>query len=83
MLDSRVKRTDILVSELVRKTNPLRLVLDGATVHNSMLELVLDRSVNGITLSLISEVQLVVTSREMHTKSSTVHPEARSTTGAV
>lgn len=83
MLDSRVKRTDILVSELVRKTNPLRLVLDGATVHNSMLELVLDRSVNGITLSLISVAQLTVTGREVHTKSSTVHPVARRTTGAV
>lgn len=78
-----VNRTNILVSELMRKADSLRLVLNRPTVHNSMLELVFDRSVNGITLSLISVAQLTVTGREMHTKSSTVHPVARSTTGAV
>ena len=56
-MEDGVNRTNILVSKLMRKADSLRLVLDGPTVHNSMLELVLDRSVNGITLSLVSVIQ--------------------------
>ena len=82
-MNGKVGRTDILVCELVRKADSLRLVLDGATVHNSVLELVLDGSVNSITLLLISAAESSGTRRCLHTKSSTVHPEARSTTGAV
>lgn len=48
------KRTDVLVGQLMRKTNPLRLVLHRAAIHNSMLKLLLDSAVDGITLEIVS-----------------------------
>ena len=47
--DVRV-RTNVFIGKLVRETDALRLVLDRAPVHNSLLELLLDRFVDRNTL---------------------------------
>lgn len=48
-------RTNILVGKLVRETDTLGLMLDGAAVHDGVLELIFDCAVNGVTLRNISE----------------------------
>jgi hypothetical protein len=53
-LEKQSSLTDIFVGQLVRKTNTLRLVLHGATIHDSVLEVVLDSAVNGVTLIAVS-----------------------------
>ena len=53
-LEIRGPLTDIFIGQLVRKTNTLRLVLHGATIHDSVLEVVLDSAVNGVTLNAVS-----------------------------
>jgi hypothetical protein len=46
--------TDIFIGQLVRKADTLRLVLHGATVHDSVLEVVLNSAVNGVALIGVS-----------------------------
>jgi hypothetical protein len=77
-------RTNVLISKLVGETNSLRLVFDRAAIHNGVFKLIFDSAVNGVTLRNVS---MMFSSHIGHvgflTKSSTVLPEARSTTGAV
>lgn len=46
--------TDIFVGKFVAQPDSLRLVFDGAAVHDSMFELFHDRFVNLITLQDVS-----------------------------
>jgi len=43
-------RTDILVSQFVRETNTLRLVLDGLAIDDGLLKLLGDCTMNGVAL---------------------------------
>ena len=43
--------TDILISQFVRKSHPLRLMLDRFSVHNGGLELFQNTPVDGVTLN--------------------------------
>lgn len=47
-------RTNVFISKLVCETDSLGLVLDGAAIHDGMLELIFDSSVNGVTLRHVS-----------------------------
>lgn len=51
---TNIERTDIFIRKLVREPDSLRLVFDRAAVDNRMLELVLDRSMNVVTLRALS-----------------------------
>lgn len=47
---SKGPRTNIFVGKFMSKANPLRLVLDRLSVHDSRLELANDRPMDGIAL---------------------------------
>lgn len=78
--------TDILILQLMSQPDPLRLMLDRLAVDNRRLELLHNAAVNRVTLRATKpSVSHKTHRRNRHnrlTKSSMVHFEARSTTGA-
>jgi hypothetical protein len=67
----------------VGETDTLWLMFDGPTIDNSLLELILDRSVDRVTLGASQQTMIATEEIGGGTKSSTVQALDLSTTGAV
>lgn len=77
---------NVLVGELMRKTHTLWLMLDRFPIYDSNTEIVYNGFMDGVTLNksaLTRKKQKQTAGNVSLTKSSTVHLEDLSTTGAV
>jgi hypothetical protein len=58
--DGRNPRTDIFISQLVRETDSLWLMLDGLAIDNGHLEMLYNRAVDGVTLRFAASASSLV-----------------------